>query len=38
MDVGQLSDFPIKEFHPMPRALMGPGSYELIGVEAKKLG
>lgn len=38
MDVGRLSDFPIKEFHPMPRALIGPGSYELIGVEAKKLG
>jgi methanol:N,N-dimethyl-4-nitrosoaniline oxidoreductase len=38
MDVGQLSDFPIKEFHPMPRGLMGPGAYELIGVEAKKLG
>ena len=38
MDVGQLSDFPIKEFHPFPRALMGAGAYELIGVEAKKLG
>ena len=38
MDTGRLSDFPIKEFHPINRALMGPGSYELIGVEAKKLG
>jgi methanol:N,N-dimethyl-4-nitrosoaniline oxidoreductase len=38
MDVGQLSDFPIKEFHPINRALMGAGAYELIGVEAKKLG
>ncbi|QIN80483.1 NDMA-dependent methanol dehydrogenase [Rubrobacter marinus] len=38
MDVGRLSDFPIKEFHPIPRGLMGPGAYELIGVEAKKLG
>ncbi len=38
MDTGRLSDFPIKEFHPINRALMGPGAYELIGVEAKKLG
>ncbi len=38
MDVSQLSDFPIKEFHPIPRGLMGPGAYELIGVEAKNLG
>ena len=38
MEVAKLSDFPIKEFHPVPRALMGPGAYELIGVEAKKLG
>ncbi|WP_119065647.1 NDMA-dependent methanol dehydrogenase [Rubrobacter indicoceani] len=38
MDVSRLSDFPIKEFHPIPRGLMGPGTYELIGVEAKKLG
>lgn len=38
MDVSRLSDFPIKEFHPIPRGLMGPGAYELIGVEAKKLG
>jgi formaldehyde dismutase / methanol dehydrogenase len=38
MDVSQLSDFPIKEFHPFPRALLGAGAYELIGVEAKKLG
>ena len=38
MDVSQLTDFPIKEFHPFPRALMGAGAYELIGVEAKNLG
>ncbi|AHY47912.1 NDMA-dependent methanol dehydrogenase [Rubrobacter radiotolerans] len=38
MEVSRLSDFPIKEFHPIPRGLMGPGAYELIGVEAKKLG
>ncbi|MDB5066398.1 MAG: oxidoreductase [Chloroflexi bacterium] len=30
--------FPIKEFHPFPRALLGPGAHELIGPEAKKLG
>jgi formaldehyde dismutase / methanol dehydrogenase len=32
------TQFPIKEFHPFPRALMGPGAWELIGVEAKNLG
>ena len=26
-----LKPFPIKEFHPFPRALLGPGSHELIG-------
>jgi methanol:N,N-dimethyl-4-nitrosoaniline oxidoreductase len=30
--------FPIKEFHPFPRALIGPGAHELIGPEALKLG
>ncbi|MDT5027224.1 MAG: formaldehyde dismutase / methanol dehydrogenase, partial [Micromonosporaceae bacterium] len=30
--------FPIKEFHPFPRALLGPGSHEIIGPEALKLG
>jgi len=30
--------FPIKEFHPFPRALLGPGCHELIGPEALKLG
>ena len=33
-----LPPFPIKEFHPFPRALLGPGSHELIGPEALKLG
>lgn len=33
-----LKPFPIKEFHPFPRALMGPGTWELIGPEAKALG
>ena len=33
-----LKPFPIKEFHPFPRALLGPGAHEMIGPEAKKLG
>jgi methanol:N,N-dimethyl-4-nitrosoaniline oxidoreductase len=38
MDTGRLWDMPILEFHPINRAIMGPGAYELIGVEAKNLG
>lgn len=30
--------FPLKEFHPMPRALLGPGAHEMIGPEAIKIG
>ena len=33
-----LKPFPIKEFHPFPRAMMGPGAYEMIGPDALKLG
>lgn len=33
-----LKPFPLKEFHPFPRALMGPGAHEMIGPEALKLG
>ena len=33
-----LKPFPIKEFHPFPRAMIGPGAWELLGPEAKKLG
>ena len=33
-----LKPFPIKEFHPVPHALLGPGAHELIGPEAIKLG
>jgi methanol:N,N-dimethyl-4-nitrosoaniline oxidoreductase len=33
-----LKPFPIKEFHPFPRALLGPGAHELIGPEALKMG
>jgi methanol:N,N-dimethyl-4-nitrosoaniline oxidoreductase len=38
MDTTQLWDMPILEFHPINRALQGPGAYELIGPEAKNLG
>ena len=30
--------FPLKEFHPVPRALLGPGSHEMIGPEALQIG
>jgi methanol:N,N-dimethyl-4-nitrosoaniline oxidoreductase len=33
-----LKPFPIKEHHPLPRALLGPGGHEMIGPEALKLG
>src|ERR1700746_810345 len=33
-----LKPFPIKEFHPFPRAMLGPGAWEMLGPEAKKLG
>src|SRR5579871_3706046 len=33
-----LKPFPIKEFHPFPRAMLGPGAWELLGPEAKTLG
>src|SRR5664279_4960505 len=33
-----LKPFPIKEFHPFPRALRGPGAHEMSGPEALKLG
>ena len=33
-----LKPFPIKEFHPFPRAMMGPGAHEMVGPEALKLG
>ncbi|AEF42741.1 NDMA-dependent methanol dehydrogenase [Hoyosella subflava] len=39
MQVDELiKPFPIKEFHPFPRALLGPGAHEIIGPEALKLG
>lgn len=33
-----LKPFPIKEFHPFPRALVGPGAHEMTDPEALKLG
>ncbi len=38
MDASRLWQFPIKEFHAMPRGKLGPGAYEMVGVEAKNLG
>ena len=38
MQAEKLWQFPIKEFHRMPRGILGPGAYEMVGVEAKKLG
>jgi hypothetical protein len=32
-----LRPFPIKEFHPFPRAMMGPGAHEMIGPDALNL-
>jgi methanol:N,N-dimethyl-4-nitrosoaniline oxidoreductase len=38
MEADRLWEFPIKEFHNVPRGLLGPGAYELVGVEAKNPG
>ncbi|CAM01686.1 methanol dehydrogenase (acceptor) apoprotein [Saccharopolyspora erythraea NRRL 2338] len=38
MELNRIWDFPIKEFHPFPRAMLGVGAHEMVGVEAKKLG
>lgn len=38
MEVQKLWQFPIKEFHPIPRGIIGPGAYEMVGVEAKQIG
>ncbi len=38
MEAHRLWQFPIKEFHRMPRGILGPGAYEMVGVEARKLG
>ncbi len=38
IELNQIWDFPIKEFHPFPRALLGVGAHDIIGVQAKELG
>ncbi len=38
MDVSRLHLFPIKNYHPTPHALLGPGAHEMIGVSAAQLG
>ncbi|WP_024794754.1 NDMA-dependent methanol dehydrogenase [Tomitella biformata] len=38
IELNQIWDFPIKEFHPFPRALLGVGAHDIVGVEAKNLG
>ncbi len=38
MDVARLHAFPIKNYHPTPHALLGPGAHEMIGVSAAQLG
>ena len=38
MDLSRYLTFPIKQIHPLPPALIGPGSHEMIGTSAKDLG
>jgi methanol:N,N-dimethyl-4-nitrosoaniline oxidoreductase len=38
VEAHKLWQFPIKEFHRIPRGLLGPGAYEMVGLEANKLG
>ena len=38
MDIARLHVFPIKNYHPTPHALLGPGAHEMIGVSAAQLG
>ncbi|GAC56827.1 putative N,N'-dimethyl-4-nitrosoaniline-dependent alcohol oxidoreductase [Gordonia hirsuta DSM 44140 = NBRC 16056] len=38
IEMNQIWDFPIKEFHPFPKAKLGVGAHDMIGVEAKDLG
>ncbi len=38
MDISRLHLFPIKNYHPTPAALLGPGAHEMIGVSAAQLG
>src|SRR5436305_5589102 len=38
MDVSKVFEFPIREFFPQPRGLIGPGASELAGPEAAAMG
>lgn len=38
IEMNQIWDFPIKEFHPFPKAKLGVGAHDMLGVEAKDLG
>ncbi|GAC1390638.1 MAG: NDMA-dependent methanol dehydrogenase [Ktedonobacteraceae bacterium] len=38
MDISKVFEFPVKEFYPQPRALIGPGSSEMAGPEAAVMG
>ena len=36
IELNQIWDFPIKDFHPFPNAKLGVGAHDMLGVEAKK--
>lgn len=38
MDVSKVFEFPVKEFFPQPRGLIGPGASEMAGPEAAAMG
>lgn len=38
MELGSYLAFPLKQIHPLPPALIGPGAHEMIGTSAKDLG
>ena len=38
MEISRYLTFPIKQIHPLPPALIGPGAHEMIGTSAKDLG
>jgi len=38
MDVARYLTFPIKQVHPLPPALVGPGAHEMVGSSAQQLG
>ena len=38
IELNQIWEFPIKDFHPFPNAKIGVGAHDMIGVEAKELG